>query len=58
VIRDGYTQRMRMAARPEEPLQDLLEITHDEQREITDRALERMAEDSKHLQGDTRGLRR
>lgn len=58
MIRDDYTMRMRMVARPEEPLQDLLDVMHEEQKAITDEATARMAEDSAKIVNDRRGLHR
>ena len=58
MIRDDYWKRMQLVARPEEPLEDLLDVMHEEQKAITDRAIAQMEADSKRCEGDTRGLHR
>lgn len=44
--------------RPPELIDDPLEVALDEATEIAERAIAQMVEDSKHLEGDDRGLRR
>lgn len=39
MIRDGYTYRMKMTARPEDLIQDPLEVFYDEQKAVVETAI-------------------